>query len=447
MRTIDRTHDAAATSWLASANTVGTDFPIQNLPFSVFRRAVSREALRGGVAIGGEVLDLAALGRTQCLDGLALQAARACAAPVLNDFFALGPAAWRTLRGALFDLLHEGAVARSPSNVEAVRDCLVPQSDVEHALPVRIGDYTDFYTSIHHARTISRLLSPNGEVPRNFQWVPTAYHGRVSSIGVAGQQFRRPYGQALRDGSSTPEYGPCRQLDYELELGIYVGAGNALGERIALSRAEDHVFGISLLNDWSARDIQAWEMAPLGPFHAKNFATTVSPWIVTMDALAPYRQPWSRPAADPQPLPYLESESHRAEGALDIRLEVSIETRRMRDARVPPEPMSRTTFHHHYWSIAQMVTHHTAGGCNLQPGDLLGSGTISGPEPAEAGALMELALAGRKPVQLGNGERRSFLEDGDAIFFRGWCEREGFRRIGFGVNHGMVLPALSEAEA
>lgn len=390
------------------------------------------------------MVDLAALSKTQLLDGPALRAAESCVAPVLNDFFAMGPGAWRALRHALFELLRKDA-AVTPSQIEAVRSCLLPRTEVEHALPVRIGDYTDFYTSIHHARAISRLLDPQGDVPRNFQWVPTAYHGRVSSIGVAGQQFRRPYGQALRNGSTTPEHGPSGRLDYELELGIYVGTGNALGERIAISHAEDHVFGISLLNDWSARDIQAWEMTPLGPFHAKNFATTVSPWIVTMDALAPYRKPWTRPAADPQPLAYLESESHRAGGAIDIRLEVSIETHCMREARLPPEAMSRTSFSHHYWSVAQMVTHHTAGGCNLQPGDLLGSGTISGPEPAEAGALMELALAGKKPVQLSNGERRSFLEDGDAIIFHGWCERDGFNRIGFGFNHGQVLPALLQS--
>ena len=446
MRTIDHTHDAAATSWLGSANKAGADFPIQNLPFAVFRRGGRNEALRGCVAIGDEVVDLAALSQSQLLDGLALHAAQACAAPVLNDFFAMGPVAWRTLRCALFDLLHKDFAATAQSGIEAFRSCLVPQREAEHALPVRIGDYTDFYTSIHHARTISRLLDPKGDVPRNFQWVPTAYHGRVSSIGVAGQKFRRPHGQALRNGSTTPEYGPCARLDYELELGIYIGAGNPLGERIALSHAEDHVFGISLLNDWSARDIQAWEMAPLGPFHAKNFATTVSPWIVTMDALAPYRKPWTRPGADPQPLPYLESESHRAGGAIDIRLEVSIETHRMREDGIPAETMSRTSFHHHYWSVAQMVTHHAAGGCNLQTGDLLGSGTISGPELAEAGALMELALAGKKPVQLGNGECRSFLEDGDSIIFQGWCEREGFSRIGFGFNHGLVLPALSQSE-
>jgi fumarylacetoacetase len=438
MREIDHTHDAAAASWLESANASHTDFPIQNLPFSVFRAAGTDAPFRGGVAIGDQVLDLAALARTPLLSGVALQAARACTAPVLNDFFTMGPAAWRALRHALFALLHQDNAAHA----EAVRACLHPQSAAEHTVPARIGDYTDFYTSIHHARTISRLLDPKGDLPRNFQWIPTAYHGRVSSIGVAGQTFRRPYGQSMAEGATAPEYAPCRRLDYELELGIYVGIGNAPGERIALSRAEEHVFGICLLNDWSARDIQAWEMAPLGPFHAKNFATTVSPWIVTMDALTPYRLPWTRPAGDPQPLPYLESDAHRAAGALDIRLEVAIETERMREAVLPAKTLSRTSFSHHYWSIAQMLTHHAAGGCNLQTGDLLGSGTISGPELAEAGALMELALAGRQPVDLGNGERRSFLEDGDTIIFRGWCEREGFGRIGFGLNHGRVLAAL-----
>ena len=442
MREIDLTHDASATSWILSANSDDTDFPIQNLPFGVFRRSGSDEPLRGGVAIGDQVLDLATLSRTEGLDGLdgiALQAAKACAAPALNDFLAMGPAAWRALRHALFRLLRQDG----KSDIDTIRQSLCPMAAAELALPARIGDYTDFYTSIHHARAISALLAPNGELPRNFQWVPTAYHGRVSSIGVAGQTFRRPHGQALREGSVTPEYGPCQRLDYELELGLYIGVGNAPGERIALSSAEDHAFGICLLNDWSARDIQAWEMTPLGPFHAKNFATTVSPWIVTLDALAPYRKPWTRLASDPQPLPYLEDDENRAAGALDIRLEVLIETDSMRSGELPPQTLSHTTFAHHYWSMGQMIAHHTAGGCNLQAGDLLGSGTISGPSRAEAGALMELALAGQMPIQLSNGESRSFLEDGDSVIFRGWCERKGFRRIGFGINHGRVLPAQS----
>lgn len=440
--TPDHTHDVSAWSWLASANEPDTDFPLQNLPFGVFRTAKDDAPQRGGVAIGDQVLDLQALGQTSCLDGLALDAARAGGGASLNPLLTLGPDAWRALRHALFDLLHARASDTRPKSVAAARACLVPQSGATLELPIRVGDYTDFYTSIHHARNITRLLNPEADVLPNFQWIPSAYHGRVSSIGVSGQRFHRPTGQFVLAGSSTPVYGPCQRLDYELELGIYMGAGNEQGSRIPLARAEEHIFGISLLNDWSARDIQAWEMAPLGPFHAKNFATTISPWIVTMDALAPFRTRWERPSADPQPLPYLEGESHRTAGGLDIRLEVLIETERMRAAGMQPEPLSQTSFSHHYWSIAQMVTHHAAGGCNLRPGDLLGSGTISGPTPAEAGALMELSRAGQNPVRLRNGEERGFLEDGDAVIFRGWCERDGFARIGFGLNRGQVLPAL-----
>jgi fumarylacetoacetase len=441
---LDRTHDASARSWLASANEPGTDFPLQNLPFGVFRDAKADAPRRGGVAIGDQVMDLQALSQASCLDGLALEAARAGGGTSLNALLPLGPDAWRALRHALFDLLHAQASDTTPKRVAAARACLVPQSGVTLELPMRVGDYTDFYTSIHHARNIMRLLDPKGDVTPNFQWIPSAYHGRVSSIGVSGQRFHRPNGQFVPVGSSTPVYGPCQRLDYELELGVYIGVGNAQGTRIPLARAEEHIFGISLLNDWSARDIQAWEMAPLGPFHAKNFATTLSPWIVTMDALAPFRSRWERPCADPQPLPYLEGEAHRRSGGLDIRLEVQIETERMRAAGASPQPLSLTSFSHHYWSIAQMVTHHAAGGCNLQPGDLLGSGTISGPTPSEAGALMELSRAGRIPMRLRNGEERGFLEDGDAVIFRGWCERDGFTRIGFGLNRGQVLPALMD---
>jgi fumarylacetoacetase len=437
MNDIDLTHDAAARSWVASANWDGSDFPIQNLPFGSFRPSKADGPFRCGVAIGDQVIDLGALSRTGALEGAALRAAQACDAPLLNDFLAAGPAAWHALRHALFGLLKEEATAHRAD----VQACLHAMNEVEMGLPMRVGDYTDFYTSIHHARSISTLLNPEGELPRNFQWIPTAYHGRVSSIGVAGQRFRRPHGQALRDGSGMPEYAPCRRLDYELELGLYIGVGNAQGDRIRLSEAMDHAFGICLLNDWSARDIQSWEMAPLGPFHAKNFATTVSPWVVTMAALAPFRQAWTRPGSDPQPLPYLDHPRNRDSGALDIQLEVSIETERMRVDRLAPHRLSETTFAHHYWTFGQMITHHAAGGCNLTPGDLLGSGTISGPVRLEAGAMMELALAGQAPVQLPNGETRSFLEDGDVIVFKGWCARDGFKRIGFGINHGQVLPA------
>ena len=432
---LDHTHDPAARSWLASAQAEGCDFPIQNLPFAVFRRAGGSEGFRGGVAIGDQVVDLAALAAGGSLDGLALDAARACARPALNDFFALGPAAWRALRHALVASMKTGAAA-----VDATRACLVPQSDIEYALPARIGDYTDFYTSIDHALNIGRLLKPDDPITPNFQWIPIAYHGRASTLGVSGQQFQRPMGQMMAPGAIAPVYGPCARLDYELELGIYIGQGNAAGEAIPLDRAETHVFGICLLNDWSARDIQFWEMAPLGPFLAKNFATTVSPWIVTMDALAPYRSAWTRPADHPQPLPYLEGRANREGGAIDIRLEVWLESERDRAAGTGPTRLSGTSFRHQYWSIAQMVAHHTVGGCRLNPGDLFGSGTISGPGPGEAGAMIELTRGGQAPVALANGESRAFLQDGDAVMLRGWCEKPGAARIGFGESRGTVLP-------
>ena len=436
---LNHTHDAGRTSWLASANAPGCDFPIQNLPFAMFRRAGSGEAFRGGVAIGDQVLDLGALSRTSLLVGLAAQATAVCAQAALNDFFAMGPTAWRALRHDLFALLESTA---SASHADVLRDCLVPLAGVEYAVPARIGDYTDFYTSIHHALNVGRLFRPDDPLTPNFQWVPTAYHGRVSSIGVSGQKVRRPMGQSMTPGDAAPVYAACARLDYEIELGMFIGQGNAQGEQIGVDDAEAHVFGICMLNDWSARDIQFWEMAPLGPFLGKNFATTISPWIVTMEALAPYRQAWSRAADEPQPLSYLESKQVRADGALDIQLEAWLETAQHRGRGDGPERLSRTSFKHQYWTVAQMVAHHTVGGCNLQPGDLLGTGTISGPGETEAGAIIELARAGRIPLKLANGEQRSFLSDGDAVIFKGWCEKPGHARIGFGENRGEVGPAL-----
>ncbi len=432
---IDHTHAASARSWLPSANVDGGDFPIQNLPLGVFRRAGSREPWRGGVAIGDQVLDLAALAATCRLDAPLQAVVDVGSRSELNALMALGQPAWCTLRHGLFELLESSNSAK-----DWLATCLIPMAQAEYTLPARVGDYTDFYTSLHHALNIGKLFDL--ELSPSFKWLPTAYHGRSSSIGVSGQAFRRPNGQRLLVGRSEPDYGPCLKLDYELELGIFIGPGNALGERIPLAEVDAHVFGMCLLNDWSARDIQAWEMAPLGPFHAKNFATTISPWIVTMAALAPFRQPWTRAAGDPQPLAHLDSADNRARGTLDVRLEVQIQTEQMRHERAPPQTISRSTFAHQYWTAAQMVAHHAAGGCNLQPGDLLGSGTISGPTLNEAGAMMELALGGRQPVQLASGETRSFLQDGDAIVFKGWCERDGFARIGFGLNEGRVLPAL-----
>lgn len=439
MHALDFTHDANARSWLASANAAGCDFPIQNLPFSVFRRRGSTEAFRGGVAIGDQVLDLAKLGATAVLDGTALNSAGAAAQSTLNEFFALGPAAWRALRHALFALLQEGA-----AQADTVRACLVPQAEIEHVLPARIGDYTDFYTSLDHALNCIRIMYPGADVTPNFRWLPQAYHGRVSTIGVSGQQFHRPMGQFIPPGASVPVFQPCARMDYEMELGVWIGQGNAMGQRIPLDQADAHIFGISLLNDWSARDIQVWEMTPLGPFHAKNFATTVSPWIVTLDALAPYRTAWTRPAADPQPLAYLDAPANREAGALDIRLEVWLHSERARREGRGPARLSSTSFRHQYWTIAQMVAHHTAGGCSLNPGDLIGSGTISGPGPGEAGAMIELAHGGQKPVPLGDGDIRGFLKDGDAVVMRGWCEKPGAARIGFGECLGTVLPALED---
>lgn len=438
---LDHTHEASARGWLASAQAAGTDFPLQNLPFAVFRPKGTGQAFRGGVAIGDQVLDLAALDAAGVLDGLAGQALGAAAQPALNDFLALGPQAWRALRHALFGLLHEQAGA---ARVEQVRRCLVPQADAEYTLPARIGDYTDFYTSLDHALNCMRIMYPDADVPANFRWLPQAYHGRVSSIGVSGQRFHRPMGQFLPPGGTTPVFQPCARMDYELELGFWIRQGNAQGRPISLAQAEQHVFGISLLNDWSARDIQVWEMAPLGPFHAKNFATTVSPWIVTLDALAPFRTAWTRPAGDPQPLAYLESAGNRATGALDIQLEVWLHSEQARARGRGPARLSGTSFRHQYWSMAQMVAHHTAGGCNLQPGDLIGSGTISGPGPGEAGAMIELARGAQSPVDIGGGEQRGFLHDGDTVLLRGWCEKPGAARIGFGECRGTVLAAREQ---
>ena len=435
--TLNHTHATDARSWLESANEEGCDFPIQNLPFAVFRRASGNEAFRGGVAIGDQVLDLAALVKTDALESVAKNAATACAESTLNTFFSLGPNSWSVLRHTLFDLLKDGA-----ANSDAVRDCLIAQADVEYTVPARIGDYTDFYTSIDHALNVGRVYRPDDPITPNFQWIPIAYHGRVSTIGVSGQQFRRPMGQAMAPGAKAPTYGPCARLDYELELAVWIGQGNAAGEPIRLENAERHIFGIGLLNDWSARDIQFWEMAPLGPFLAKNFATTVSPWIVTMEALAPYRQAWTRPAEDPQPLDYLESKANREQGALDIRLEVWLQSEKARSEGTAPTRVSSTSFKHQYWSVAQMVTHHTVGGCALNAGDLFGSGTISGPGEGEAGAIIEVTRGGQQPIALATGEERRFLEDGDAVMLRGWCEKDGAARIGFGESRGVVLPAI-----
>jgi fumarylacetoacetase len=427
--TLDFTHDARASSWIESANTPATNFPIQNLPLAVFRRVGSTEPFRGGMAIGERAVDLAVLAQASGLDPALREALAACAAPTLNGFLELGRTAWTALRHGMFTLLSRDVDARLRCAVEAA---LVPLAEIEHAVPVEIGDYTDFYTSLNHATNVGKLTRKDAFVTPNFRWIPIAYHGRVSSIEVSGQRVYRPHGQSMGKDASAPSFGPCEKLDYELELGVYVGRATRRGEAISVDDAERHLFGICLLNDWSARDIQWWEMAPLGPFLAKNFATTVSPWIVTLDALAPYRQAWQRAPGDPQPLPYLDSSGIREDGALDIRLEVALHTAAQRSAGKPPATLSRTTFAHQYWSIAQMFAHHTSNGCPMNVGDLLGTGTISGPGEGEAGALIELSRSGDTPVDLGDGQTRSFVENGDAVILRGYCERAGFARIGFG---------------
>jgi fumarylacetoacetase len=421
---LNPTHDPALRSWVPSANEPGCDFPIQNLPFGRFRPFGSSEPFRIGVAIGDQVLDLRATGLVGDED--------------MNALMGHTREARQRLRAAL-----SAGLAAGSDRQAAWSKALLPQSAVELTVPCRIGDYTDFYTGIHHARTVGSLFRPDAPLLPNYQWVPIGYHGRASSIGISGQRFRRPQGQTKAPDAKEPSFGPSKRLDYELELGFLVGQGNALGQPIPIGQAEAHLFGVTLLNDWSARDIQAWEYQPLGPFLSKNFATTLSPWIVTMEALAPFRAPFERPAGDPQPLPYLDAPSNRAAGALDIVLEVLLQTAKMREAGEAPMRLTRGNAREAaYWTAAQLVTHHTVNGCNLQPGDLLGSGTLSGPKPDEAGSLLELTLGGKQPVELPNGERRTFLEDGDTLILRGYCEREGAVPIGLGEVRGTVEPAL-----
>lgn len=436
MATCNETHDSALRSWVASANAAGCDFPIQNLPFAVFRRRGSNETFRGGVAIGDQILDLAAANKTGVFTGETSLAVQAGSQDKLNALMAMGPKAWHALRLALSRALREGAAEHS-----ALQGCLVSQAQAEYDVPARIGDYTDFYTSIYHATNIGRQFRPDNPLLPNYKWVPIGYHGRSSSIIVSGQNFHRPVGQTFPAGANEPAFGPCKRLDIELELGIFIGPGNAQGNPIAIQEAEDHVFGLCLFNDWSARDIQGWEYQPLGPFLSKNFASTVSPWIVTLEALAPFRAPFARPDGDPKPLPYLDSSDNQTQGALDIQLQVDLQTPRMREQGQTGARISRTSYRHAYWTVAQMVTHHTVNGCNLQPGDLLGTGTLSGPTLDQAAALIELTQGGKNPLQLPGGETRTWLEDGDTVTLKGWCEKPGATRIGFGDCAGTVLPA------
>ncbi len=436
MTQLNETHDPSLTSWVLSANEDACDFPIQNLPFAVFRRQESDEAFRGGVAIGDQVVDLSAALTSGVFSGLAERAAKACSQATLNEFMEMGTEAWSALRLALSKALREGAKAQN-----ILENCLIPQADVEFTVPCKIGDYTDFYTSIHHATTVGSLFRPDNPLLPNYKWVPIGYHGRASSIGVSGQKFHRPMGQIKAPDALEPVLAPCKRLDYELEVGIYIGSGNDMGEPISIDNVDEHVFGLCLFNDWSARDIQAWEYQPLGPFLSKSFASTVSPWIITTEALAPFRAEWTRDNEDPQPLPYLDSEQNRAQGAYDIQLEVLLNSEKMRSENTPAVKLSESSFIYSYWTVGQMLAHHTVNGCNLQPGDFLGSGTQSGPNHEEAGSLLELSMGGKQPLELKNGETRTFLQDGDSVIMRGRCEKEGAKAIGFGEVVATVLPA------
>ena len=423
MTTLNDTHDPALRSWIDSANISNCDFPIQNLPFGRFRRSGSDESWRIGVAIGDQVLDLRAAGLIQTEDMNVLMAAST------------------TERSALRARISRGL--REVSEQQATwKNCLLPQAEAEYTLPCHIGDYTDFYTGIHHATAVGKLFRPDQPLMPNYKWVPIGYHGRASSIIVSGQAIKRPQGQTKAPDATAPSFGPSRRLDYELEMGFFVASGNALGEPIGIKDAGEHLFGVCLLNDWSARDLQAWEYQPLGPFLSKNFATTISPWIVTTEALAPFRTKFERPADDPQPLPYLDAPGNRERGGLNIVLEVCLQTARMREAREDPVRVSRGNVSDAaYWTAEQLIAHHTVNGCNLQPGDLLGSGTLSGPSPDQAGSLLELSAGGKQPITLPNGEQRTFLEDGDAVIFRGYCEADGVTRIGLGEASGIIRSA------
>jgi fumarylacetoacetase len=440
MTSIDQTHDPALKSFVASANASTCDFPIQNLPYGAFRRRSATGGPRIGVAIGDQILDIAAV--ADLLDGAAGHAAAACAAPHLNDLMKLGPSSWAALRSGLSQLLSTGAADRQ-SRVERH---LTPLVAAELSLPVKIGNFTDFFASIFHATNAGRLFRPDNPLTPNYKYVPVAYHGRASSVRVSGTPVRRPSGQTRRGEDTAPVYRPARSLDYELELGFYIGRPSTLGTPVPIDEAGAHVFGYCLLNDWSARDIQAWEAQPLGPFLAKNFATSVSPFVVTAAALAPFRTAaFARPEGDPAPLPHLTAPQDQATGGLQVVSEAYILTTKMRKEGAPPFRLSRGSVVQVYWTVAQMVAHHTSSGCNLEIGDLMGSGTVSGPEPESWASLLELSRGGREPIALPGGETRRFLEDGDEVILRGHCERPGFARIGFGECRAVIEPAVKPA--
>jgi fumarylacetoacetase len=427
------THDPQRQSWVASANRPGGAFPIQNLPFGVYAGPLGPTV---GIAIGDQILDL-----RRCAGLLAsLPAAtrEACAAPTLNPLMALGPQSWSALRARLSDLLRADGPDASEYQRVLAPD-LLSMAGTTMLKPAIIGNYTDFYASIDHARNVGRLFRPENPLLPNYKYVPIGYHGRASSILVSGATVRRPAGQIVSAPGAAPHFAPSEALDYEVEAGFFIGPGNGLGEPITIEHAASHLFGVCLVNDWSARDIQAWEYQPLGPFLGKSFATTISPWVVTMEALVPFRTPAAaRPPGDPAPLGYLHSEEDLQEGGIDLTLEVSLRSARMRKAGTDAMRLGRSSLRRLYWTVAQLVTHHASNGCNLQPGDLLASGTVSGPEDDARGSLLELTRNGRELFSLPTGERRGFLEDGDEVVVRGYCERAGWVGIGLGECSGII---------
>jgi len=435
---IDHTHAPGRRSWVTSANQ-HPDFPIQNLPLGVF--APPGGAVRGGIAIGDEILDIVAALEHGLFDGPAAKAAEAAAGATLNPLFALGREGRMALRQRVSDILDADGKERprcealGPRLLHAAADCRME-------VPAAIGDYTDFFAGINHAVNAGKLFRPDNPLMPNYKYVPIGYHGRASSIRASGAEVHRPNGQRKPASEQVPTFGPSRNLDYELELGVWIGPGNTLGRPISAAEAFDHIAGFCLLNDWSARDIQGWEYQPLGPFLGKSFLTTVSPWVVTPEALAPFRiaQP-PRPQGDPAPLPYLLDASDQAAGGLDIALDVFLLTPALGAKGLPPHQLCTSNARHLYWTVAQLVAHHTSNGCNLRPGDIFGTGTISGPTPNELGSLLEISQGGRQPITLASGESRRFLEDGDTVIMQARCTRDGFARIGFGECRGTVVAA------
>jgi fumarylacetoacetase len=435
---LNETHDPSLTSWLESANDSAIGFPVQHLPFAVFRRTGGLEAYRPGVALGDQIIDLAQLAAINPFSGLAAEALNTCTGPTLNALMALGNAHWTELRLALSRAVRVGSTLQTE-----ITRVLIPQAQAEYSLPAHIRDYTDFYISIYHATAGGKISRPDAPLLPNFKWLPIGYHGRASSVVISGHEVVRPVGQSRpAHADEAPSFGPSKRLDFELEMGMFVGAGNAQGTRISIDQAEEHIFGICILNDWSARDIQAWEVQPLGPFLAKSFATTISPWIVTREALEPFRLPFNRPATDPQPLPYLMNEATKQGGVYDISLRALMSTEQSRAAKHPPALLAHSNLCHAYWTLSQLITHHTVNGCNLQAGDLIGTGTMSGPNPDQALSFNELSAGATRAVTLPWGQERKFLEDGDEVILQAECIKQGYPRLNFGQATGKILPSI-----